>query len=1012
MIEVFVKRPVTTLMLVLFLVLMGANSMFSLNIEANPPVDLPVISIQVVYPGASPEEAELDVIKLIEDAVSEVAGIDWLQSQAYENVALVQVIFDLDEDVNIKLLEVKDKVESIQNNFPSNADSPIISKIDILSAPVLTLSLSGADYTMKELYDFADRILVSHFTAVRGVSTVDIIGGDIREMRIYLDTELMKQQFITITDVINATSSANISMSGGDIVQRNNAIGVKFYSEFQTLQDIENVTFTTGEGRRFKLSDIAIVEDSIADRELTALYNGEETVLISVKNALDGNAILISQQINAKLDNIRKDVLLPGMDLIVSSDTSIYISNETIATINNILFGMFLTVIVILVFTANVRSTFIMALIIPTSLISTMFLISNAGFSINSMTLLAFATVLGTLIANALIILEAALSEMRKGKTPDQAAIDGTKNVILPVFAASGTNLAVFIPIAFMGGMMGKFMVQFGMTVVYTTIVSIVISFSLTPMLISKLIKPIKEKNFMDKMADNINEFLVSHYKPIFDFIWERKFVGVLISLGILVSSFMVVPYLGFEFVPASDQSEITITLKTPQGSTLDKTRDKAKKIEAIAQSYPELVESTVVRVGENGTTNASILVNLVPVKDRPNMSDLDFATILIADTANIPDISIDITAGMALGPGGGDIAINVFGKDYDKLVAYAVQIEEIMQELNVFRSVNSSYQAPKNEIRFLPNQEKLNLYGVNNAQIAMAVRSSIYGDTSNQFKEDGKTYDINILLNEYSRSSINVFENINVASPQGLIPISELGTIEEVKGYSEIRRRDKDRYIALAAYIGKGSLGSVQTELGAKLAEIDFEEGYGFTYGGDAESAAESAQELGRAGILAVLLTYMLLAAVLNSYLQPFTIATSIATSFSGVFVVMFLTDSTINMASMVSMIMLIGLSVNNSILIVENAVFRVQNKNADIKDALWDGYERKIRTIFMTSTAIMLGMLPQMFSADGMKSSMGAVIIGGMIGSMIFTFILTPITFYALEKLGNFSFRKKQAE
>ncbi len=1009
MIEVFVKRPATTVMLVLFLVLMGANSMFSLNIEQNPQVDLPVVSIQVVYPGASPEEVELEILKIIEDAVSEVSAIDYIMSQGYENFGLVQIVFILGEDINIKLLEVKDKVESIINTLPSSSETPIISKIDILSSPVVTLSLSGDDYTMKELYDFADRSLVSHFTSVRGVSTVDIIGGDIREMRIYLDSELMKQQYITISDVINATSSANISMAGGDIIQRNSAISVKFFSEFQSVQDIENVVFTTAEGRRFKLSDIAIVEDSIADRELSALYNGDDTVLISVKNALDGNAILISEAINKKLDNIRTNVLLEGMELKVSSDTSIYISDETNATIKNIIVGMALTVFVILLFTANVRSTIIMALIIPTSLISTMFLVSNAGFTINSMTLLAFATVLGTLIANALIILESALSELAKGKTPEQAAIDGTRNVLLPVFAASGTNLAVFIPIAFMGGMIGMFMVQFGMTVVYTTIVSIIISFTLTPMLIAKMIKPVKEKSFMDKMADDINEFLVSHYKPVFEFIWKRKIVGALISIAILFSSFAVVPYLGFEFSPSSDQSEVTITLKTPQGSTLEKTTEKAKLIENIALSYTDIVDSTVVRIGENGTTNATLLINLVPIEQRPYMSDKDFSAIIYEETSDIPDITLYVTGATGPGPGGADVAVRVYGNNYDKIIEYSLQVEEIMKNLNVFNAVTSSYQEPKNERRFIPDQEKLNLYGINNIQIATAVRSSIYGDTSNQFKDDGKTYDINILLNDYSRSSINVFENIYVASPQGLIPISQLGTVEEVKGYSEIKRREKERYIEVGGYIGKGSLGKVQAELGAELAKIDFEEGYGFTYGGDASSADEANQELGKAFLLAVVLTYMLLAAVLNSYLQPFTIATSIVTSFSGVFVMMFLFDASINIASMLSMIMLIGLSVNNSILIVENAVFRVQNKAADIKDALWDGYERKIRTIFMTSSAIMLGMVPQLFSTDGMKSSMAAVIIGGMIGSMVFTFILTPITFYALEKIGSFSIRKK---
>ncbi len=1011
MIEVFVKRPATTVMLVLFLVLMGANSLSNLNIESQPQIDLPMVSVQVVYPGASPEEVELDVVKPIEDTVSEVAGIKQIQGRGYENAGLVFIEFAIEEDINIKLLEVKDKIEAIQNDLPDAANKPIISKIDILSSPVMTLALSGDNYSMKELYDFADRYLVSQFTAVSGVSTVEIIGGDVREFRIYLDTELMKQQYITITDVIGATSRANISMAGGDIIQSNNAVGVKFYSEFQNIEDIMNVTFTTGEGRKFQLRDIAIVEDTIADRELSAYFNANETVLISIKNAPDGNAIVISDGIQKKLPNIRDNLLLDGMVLDVSNDTSIFIADETNATIDNILLGMLLTVAIILVFTANIRSTIIMALIIPTSLVSAMFFVANAGFTINAMTLLAFASVLGTLIANALIILESALTLIEKGRTPEQAAIEGTKNVLMPVIAASGTNLAVFVPISFMGGIVGMFMVQFGMTVVYTTIVSIVISLSLTPMLIAQLVKPQKaEKSAMDKMADSINNFLVSHYKPLFELIWNHKILASLASLGILISTFFVVPYLGFEFSPSSDESVITVSLKTPQGSTLEKTVEKAREIEDIARSYPDVVTATVVTVGENGTTNASIRIELVDIKDRP-MSDLEFAATIFEDTSTIPDISIDITRGNK--PSfSADIALNVYGRDYDKIIEYSLQIEKIMEDLNVFRSINSSYQVPKNERRFIPDQEKLNLYGINNMQIASAVRASIYGDTSNKFKDNGKTYDINVLLNEASRSSVDVFENIYVSSPQGLIPISHLGTIKEVPGFSEINRKDKERYIEVGGYLGKSSLGKVQSELNAELAKIDFEEGYGYTYGGNAESAAEANAELGNAFLLAVVLTYMLLAAILNSYLQPFTIATSIVTSFSGVFVMMFFFDATFNIASMLAMIMLIGLSVNNSILIVENAVFKIQKNGTDVKEALWNGYESKTRTIFMTSIAIMLGMLPQLFSADGMKSSMSAVVIGGMIGSLIFTFLLTPVTFYALDKLGKFRLFGKKEE
>ncbi len=1010
MIEVFVKRPATTMMFVLFMVLMGLTAMFSINIEKEPKVDFPMVSIQIVYPGASPEDVETEVIKVVEDAVSEVSGIDKVIGNAYENMALIQVEFQLEEDVNLKLLEVKDKVEAVQNDFPSSVEKPVISKIDITSAPVLTLALSGDNYSMKDLYEFADKTLKSSFNSVKGVSTVDIIGGDVREIRVYLDSELMIQQYITITDVINGMSQANVTVAGGEIIQKNNSVGIKFFSEFQSIDDVKNVVFTTAEGKQFRLSDIAVIEDSTADRELSATFNGADTVLLSIKNAPDGNAIKISEEIRAKLPNVEKNVLLEGMELIISSDTSTYISNETASTINNILIGMLLTIIVILIFTASFSFTLITSLIIPTSLIATMFLVSSFGFTINSMTLLAFGTVLGTLIANALIIIESALSLISKGKTPEEAAIEGTKSVVLPVFAASGTNLAVFVPIAFMGGMVGKFMVQFGLTVVFATILSIIISFTLTPMLIAKLMKP-SSNSIGERIAKAIEMFFVNSYKPFFNFFWRFKIIAVILSAGIMFSAIMVVMHVGVEFAPSSDMDEINVVLKTPQGSTIEKTMERTAQIDEIVSKHKE-VFSTVARVGENGETNATLQVNLIPAAERPDMSDLDLIAILTDEISEIPEITVDLKRGDSGGPGGADITLNVYGKDYNKMIAYSQEIEAKLQALGVFRSLNSSYQLPKNEKRFIPNQEKLNEYGVNNAQIGAAVRASVYGDTTNTYRDSGETYDINILLNEYSRNSVQVFENIYVASPKGLIPISELGEIVEVKAFSEIKRRDKERIIEINGYLGKSTLGQVQTEINEIMADMKFDEGYGFYYAGNAEMSADSNQELGKAFMLAILLTYMVLAAVLNSYLHPFTIATSIVTSFAGVFVVMFLTDATINIASMLAMIMLIGLSVNNSILIVENAVTKITQLGWGIKEALWDGYEGKMRTILMTSIAIILGMVPQMFSADMMKSSMASVIIGGMLGSMLFTYLLTPTIFYVLEKMRTFSFRKKKAE
>ena len=995
MIKAFVRRPVTTLMLVLFFVLMGAVAVFTINIEEYPKIDLPIVSVEIVYPGATPLEIESEILEIVEDAVSEVSQIKKITAQAFDSMALIMIEFDISADVNIQLLEVKDKVDAVLDEFPKDIETPLISKVDVLAAPVLILSLSSDNHSLKDLYEFADNDLKPVFNSVGGVSSVDVNGGDIREIRITLDAELMKQNFITIADIIDGVSNSNVNVSGGEIKQLGRATNVKFNTEFSSMDDIRNLVFTTAEGRNFKLGEIANVEDSIADRDDGATYNAEDSVILFLKNSSDGNAIEISKEVNIKLPSIRKLRLEPGMNLEIVKDTSTYIYDETVSTIEGIVIGMILTIIVILIFTANISSTLVTTIIIPTSLIATMFLVSQAGFTINSMTLLAIASVLGTLIANAIIILESATAKLAEGLSPEDAAIEGTKAVILPVFAGSGTNLAVFIPIAFMGGIAGKFFVQFGMTVVYATIISIIISFSLAPMLIAKLFKAHKKRNIFERASDALNNFIISNYHTVFKFLWRFKIIGLAISLAIMISSIMLIKYLGFEFQPSSDQDELNIKLVTPQGSTIETTTGKLKLIDDIILSHPE-VESSIGQIGENGPTNAQLFVNLVPAKDR-ELSDLDLAVLITEEVSGIPDIEVSALRG----DGNVDLTLNIYGLDYDKLVNYSKEIEKVLVDADVFRSIQSSYSIPKTESRFIPNQEVLNAYGINNAQIARVIRASIYGDDNNQYKENGNRYDINILLNPHSRNSAKVYENIFVSSPKGLIPISTLGEIKDVQSTSDLLRVDRQRVVEIELTLGKSSLGKVQTLLVEKLETIKFDDGYGYYFAGNAENAAETNAEMGKAFILAIILTYMVLAAVLNSFIHPVTIAISIVTSFAGVFVFLFFTDSSINIGSMLAMIMLVGLSVNNAILVVEYAIAKIKDDGATIEAAMWEALSNKMRTVMMTSIAIILSMVPQLFSSNMMKLSMGSVLIGGMAASVLFTLILTPLTFYYLERM-----------
>ncbi|MDR2933657.1 MAG: efflux RND transporter permease subunit, partial [Rickettsiales bacterium] len=925
MIETFVKRHVTTLMFVVFLIIMGLVALMDLNVEKDPQIDYPVVVVTATYPGASPDEVQKELLEEIEEVISEVSEIKKMNSRAYENFGMIMLEFNLEADANIKAIEVKDKVEGILNDLPANAERPIIEKFDVFGDPVLELSLKSDKHDGKYLYNFADNKLKGILTSIAGVSRVDISGGRERAIRIKLDPERMKQKFITILDVVAAIEKYNINIPSGKIRRAQDEIGVRFFAEFQNLNDIENMLITTSEGQEFKLKDVADIRDDAKDLETDAFYNRDPIVLMLMHKVSGGNEIVIADGFYKKLETM-KSILEDGMVLDIISDNTEEIRTETKSTFSSIVMGILLTIFVLIVFTANFRTTFITALIIPSSIVSTFFLIKSADFTINSMTLLGLATVLGTLIANAIIIIENSLSFLRTGSNPYDAAIIGTKRSIVPVLASSGTNLAVFIPIAFMGGVVGRFMVQFGMTVVFATLLSIVISFTLTPMLIARLLKSQNEnykRNIFDRMSDNINSFIQKEYHAIFGFLFRFKFISFVLCMVVFVCTMMLNRYIGGEFMPMSDNDKIVIEVKTPEGSSIEKTTSVSDLISAKVMKHKE-VKSVITQIGENGVQNAFVTLMLTPAKTR--ISDVELISVITPEFADIPDAEITIKRGQQGRGANFDITMNLYGIEYDKMVEYAQQIISEMETMEAFRSVSSNYREPGQEYRFIPDQNKLNLYGVSNEQIAATIRYSLYGNDNSTYR-DVDIYDILIELNDSVKNNDAIFNNILVASQKGMIPITELGEIRKVKSYSELRRRDRQSIIEIGAQIGKGTAGQVQAELSKSLADkIKFENGYGYYYAGTAEMQAETGGEIAKAFLLAIIFTYMVLAAIMNSFIHPFTIALSILTSFSGVFVLMFFTGTSINIGSMLAFIMLVGLTVNAAILLLEPAMAKIE--------------------------------------------------------------------------------------
>lgn len=1000
MIKFFVKHPITTIMFVMFWVVLGLVAFPNMNVERQPAVDFPMVTASFVYPGASPDEVESQVIKKTEDAISQVAGIKKITSQAFENGGYVMAEFNLGVNVNDKSSEVKAKLESIAGEYPDELKKPVVEKLNPLQESVMDIVLSGEN--VRDLQHFADDVLSQKITAVSGVSSVSIYGGEQRAVRVFLDPERMASHGMAINDVVGAVATHNLNVPSGRLEIGDSSNIVRFVGEFKNVDDIANLKLTTSEGSMFSLHDIARVEDSALDKKTGARYNGQNVVTVSVVKASDGNAIKISHELQKRLPEMEKmmqDYFANKTDgaktakMEIISDSSIAIQHDTNGTVRDIVLGLALTVITLLLFTRNWRTTVIAGVMIPASLIAGFFFMDVSGFTINSMTLLAMATALGTLITDAIVLIESALTLIEQGKTPEEAAVLGTKKVAVRIFATIATHVVVFLPLAFMGGIAGQFMKQFGLSVVYFVLLSSMFSFTLTPMMIAKILK--KTKNKKEKKKEQLTWF-----RKYYNWQINKPWSAIGVALLALVITAIPMRWVGNEFSPNVDANEITVHIRAESGTTFKKSEAIAAEMEQRLKNISD-IKFVSVKIGDRGTQNITTKVGLVD-REKRNKTDKEIAREILPILSEIPGVEVQVRAGAGMsGSIQNDIVMNIVGEDNATREMYAKQVLEILNQIPEIQSAVFASQKPGQELNFVPDEESMKLWGIKNQAAGSSLRTALYGNDTYKYKENGTEYPIVMeLAPEYKNNEM--FSSVFVGSTKGLVPLSDLGRIEQDNSTSEIRRLNKSRVTEIDINLGKSTIVPVQKEIESRISKINWKAGYSASFGGMSEIQAESASEMARAFLMATILTFMVLAAIMNSMAHPFTIVTSILTSFTGVFVLVFLMGANINIAAMLSIVMLVGLAVSTNILLLEPTLEEMQ-KGVPAQKALWEQFVDKKRMLLMSTVAVVSGLVPQLWSPDGIKVSMGAVIIGGILASLFWTFFLTPAVFSLMEKVRN---------
>ncbi len=997
-----------SMFLIVFL-LFGALAFYGMSLDLMPNIDIPYVTVQTVYAGAGPKEIETQITKKIEDEISTISKIEKITSYSMEGLSFVIIEFKLDKDVDVANQEVKDKVDAIINDLPDDADLPVIEKINLQEFPIIDVVLSG-DMPIVDLWEIADKKIKDRFSQIPGVARADITGGQEREIQVLLNDRTVFQNNISLQQLSAILASQNLDMPGGYFQKSEMEYTVRLKGELQSTDELAEIEIPTSFGYK-RLKDIAEIKDAGAEvRERSSYFNNidkinnDNVILLSLVKNSEGNTVQIAKSIYEVLPAI--EATLPaGCKLDVVTDKSTFIRSTVNDTISNIILGIILTGLVLLIFLHDIRSTIIVALAMPMSILSAFMFMDYLDFTKNIMTLMGLSTSVGILVSNAVVVLENIFRHKEAGMNRKDAAAKGTSEIVVAVIASTATNIAVFLPIASMEGLIGQFFVQFAMTVTIATLFSLLISFTLTPMM-AGLILPDKtqKQGRLSKWIEKKMKNLENGYTSLLHYIMhtrKRSFYILLASLMLFVITMMFSGRVGFEFAPMLDEGDIAIEVELPVGYNLDQSAVTMEQIENILKQESS-VKHILTTYGkltdlDQGTNLAKMQIKLIDVDKRALTTD-ETANKFIVELQNISNARIRVSAVSSMEMSGqAPITFYLKGLDNDELNKYKDIIVDKIKDIPGLVNLNTSSRSGKPEISIIPDRKKIADAGLNVYDIAIQLRGAFTALVSTQYKEGGEEYDLRVMLDDVSLDTPEEVANITVFSNGNKYTLSQLAKIDFTDGYSRILHVDKYKSIEFTASSASGvPLGNVTSEIDLRLADIMFEPGYSVDWGGSAKRMNDTVREMLLALIIAIVLTYMLLAAILENLRQPLLVLGTFPLAMIGVIGSMVLTGSTMNLVSMMSIIMLLGIVVNNAILILDHANMLMREKNMSIHNALLESCPLKLRPILMSSLAIILGMLPMALgmgdAAAEMRQPMGIVTIGGLVVSTVMTLVIIP--------------------
>jgi len=1044
--RVSLHNPVFATMVMLALVVLGLFSYQRLQVDQFPNIDFPVVVITTEYPGASAEIVESEVTKKVEEGVNAIAGINALTSRSYEGLSVVIVEFQLHVDGRKAAEDVRERVATVRASLRTEAKEPRVLRFDPSSRAVWSVAVlpQGGTLSPVELTNWAEQTLKKRLENVRGVGSVTVVGGSRREINVYLNPSALESYGVTPEQVANAVRNENQELPVGAIRTLEQERVVQINARVRRPQALQDIIVARKAGAPIRVGQLARVVDGAQETDSLALYDGARTLVLSVQKSQDENTIVVVDGLQKALSDLQMQ-LPPGVRLEAITDGSrpIRVGVENVR--RTLMEGALLTILIVFLFLNSWRSTVITGLTLPIALIGTFWFMNMLGFTINMITLMALSLCVGLLIDDAIVVRENIVRHVRMGKSPFQASLDGTQEIGLAVLATTLSIVAVFLPVGFMGGIIGKFFHEFGLTIVAAVMISMFVSFTLDPMLSSVWHDPSIDVDararqeltagLYDKTIgrvtgwfDQATESLAESYQAILSWALAHRLTTLLLALAIFVSSLFMLPLLGTEFVPKADFSETSVNFYTPVGSSLEVTEARAQQVQALLKSLPEVkyTLATLNTGNAQGKIYASVYVRLVDRKQRSRSVD-QLSGVLRERLKSIPGITVTHVGLLDSVGGNKQVEFSLQGPDLRELERLSRQVMQGLRDVPGLVDLDSSVKPGKPMLSVEVRREAASDLGLGVAQLGSALRTLVAGQNVGTWRAaDDQTYDVNVRLAPEARTAPEDLRRLpfamtaNADGSNRVVRLEQVATVRNATGPNQINRRDMMREVAVNGNVAWRSAGEVSTDVRKVLDGIPFPAGYRYQFGGSTKNMAESFSYAISALAMAVIFIYMILASQFKSFLQPLALMTALPLTLIGVVLALMMFGSTLSMFSVIGVVMLMGLVTKNAILLVDFAI-RAREPSVDENGQVREGLARsaallmaarvRLRPILMTTLAMIFGMVPLAFAlSEGseQRAPMGQAVIGGVLTSSLLTLVVVPVVYCYLDDLAQWARRR----